>query len=87
MPLRRSPRHPGASPGRPTRRWACLLLLGGATLTLLGVALFGSALIVLGPLPDTLTGFMQRWAVRGLAAGMVFAGLWCAWTGWKRLRG
>ena len=60
-------------------------MLGGATLTVLGVVLFGGALVILGPLPDTITGFMQRWGVRVVAAGMVAAGLWCAWTGWKRL--
>ena len=54
-------------------------------LAVLGVVLFGGALVVLGPLPDTLAGFAQRWGVRGLAAAMVSAGLWCAWTGWKRL--
>ncbi len=62
-------------------------MLGGATLAVLGLVLFGGALVVLGPLPDTFTGFMQRWGVRVLAAGMVSAGLWCAWTGWKRLSG
>jgi hypothetical protein len=62
-------------------------VLGGATLTVSGLVLFGGALLILGPLPDTLTGFLQRWGVRALAAGLVFAGLWCAWTGWKRFSG
>ena len=47
--------------------------------------LFGGALLVLGPLPNTLGEFAARWVVRGLAALLVAAGLWCAWTGWKRL--
>jgi protein-S-isoprenylcysteine O-methyltransferase Ste14 len=85
MPVRRSRGYSRASPGRPARNRARLLVLGGATLTVLGVVLFGGALVILGPLPDTLTGFMQRWGVRVVAAGMVAAGLWCAWTGWKRL--
>jgi hypothetical protein len=29
--------------------------------------------------------FALRWLVRGLAALLVFGGLWCVWTGWKRL--
>jgi hypothetical protein len=87
MPVRRSPAGSHASSGRPARGWARLLVLGGAVLAVLGVGLFGSALVILGPLPDTLTGFAQRWGVRVLAAGMVSAGLWCAWTGWKRLTG
>jgi protein-S-isoprenylcysteine O-methyltransferase Ste14 len=87
MAARRSRRNPGDSHDRPARPGARLLVLGGATLTVLGVVLFGGALVILGPLPDTLTGFLQRWAVRLLAAGMVSAGLWCAWTGWRRSRG
>jgi hypothetical protein len=63
-----------------------LLVLAGSVLALLGVALFGTALVVLGPLPDTFAEFAQRWGVRGPAALMVSGGLWCAWTGWKRLR-
>ena len=62
-----------------------LLVLAGVLLVLLGIALFGTALVVLGPLPDTLAEFAQRWIVRGLAAALVFSGLWCGWTGWKRL--
>ncbi len=71
--------------GRADRRSARLLMVGGGVLALLGVALFGGALIVLGPLPDTFIEFAQRWGVRGLAALMVSGGLWCVWTGWKRL--
>ncbi len=63
-----------------------LLVVGGALLALLGVALFGTALVVLGPLPDTFGEFAQRWIVRGLSALLVAGGLWCAWTGWNRLR-
>jgi protein-S-isoprenylcysteine O-methyltransferase Ste14 len=62
-----------------------LLIVGGALLAVLGVLLFGGALLVLGPLPDTLGEFAARWVVRGLAALLVAAGLSCAWTGWKRL--
>lgn len=63
-----------------------LLVVGGAVLALLGVALFGTALVVLGPLPDTFAEFAQRWVVRGLSAAMVAGGLWCVWTGWNRSR-
>ena len=62
-----------------------LLIIAGSVLAFLGVALFGGALLVLGPLPATVAEFALRWLVRGLAALLVFGGLWCAWTGWKRL--
>jgi protein-S-isoprenylcysteine O-methyltransferase Ste14 len=61
-----------------------LLIIAGSVLAFLGVALFGAALLVLGPLPATVTEFALRWLVRGLAALLVFGGLWCAWTGWQR---
>jgi hypothetical protein len=61
-----------------------LLIIAGSVLAFLGVALFGGALLVLGPLPATVAEFALRWLVRGLAALLVFGGLWCAWTGWKR---
>ncbi len=74
------------STDRPGRRSGRLLVAGGGIVALLGVALFGAFLAIRGPLPDTLAEFAQRWAVRGVAAVLVFGGLWCAWTGWKRLR-
>ncbi len=74
------------SAGRPGRLPARLLVVGGVALVLLGIALFGGALLILGPLPDTFAEFAQRWGVRGLAALLVSAGLWCVWTGKKRLR-
>ncbi|HVH21989.1 MAG TPA: hypothetical protein VNA11_06000 [Pseudonocardia sp.] len=73
------------SAGRAAGRSGRLLVLAGVLSVLLGIALFGTALVVLGPLPDTLAEFAQRWIARGLAAALVFGGLWCAWTGWKRL--
>jgi hypothetical protein len=73
------------SASRGAGRSGRLLVLAGVLLVLLGIALFGTALVVLGPLPDTLGEFAQRWIVRGLAAALVFGGLWCSWTGWKRL--
>jgi protein-S-isoprenylcysteine O-methyltransferase Ste14 len=75
------------SAGRSDGRRGRLLVVSGLALAVLGVALFGSALVVLGPLPATLTEFALRWGVRGLAALLVAGGLWCAWTGWKRLHG
>ena len=75
------------SAGRPDARRGRLLVVGGLALAVLGVALFGSALVVLGPLPATFAEFALRWGVRGLAALLVSGGLWCAWTGWKRLHG
>jgi hypothetical protein len=74
------------STGRAGGRSGRLLVVVGALLALLGVALFGTALVVLGPLPDTLGEFAQRWVVPGSAAALVFGGLWCVWTGWKRMR-
>jgi protein-S-isoprenylcysteine O-methyltransferase Ste14 len=74
------------SADRAGRRSGRLLAVGGGVLALLGVALFGAFLVIRGPLPDTLAEFAQRWAVRGVAAVLVFGGLWCGWTGWKRLR-
>ena len=75
------------SAGRSDVRRGRLLVICGLALAVLGVALFSSALVVLAPLPATVGEFAVRWGVRGLAALLVSGGMWCAWTGWKRLHG